>query len=413
MKKHIILVRGCAGAGKSTIAQLFSGFTVFSADDYFDKLGQYDRSKLKEAHRWCFNETENAMRFNLNVAVANTFTREWEMKEYFELADQYGYQISTIIVENRHGNKSVHNVPSDRVKAMADRFEIQLIPPTNYEDLVKVKTYSNGLSLHKYKSSVFYNNRWGEHPLLLDARGIVLDENGKIIQYPFTKIFNRFENGTNIPDEEMVTALEKINGFMSAVTLYNNEILVSTTGSLDSDFVKMAKEKLPMDTIVGELDDNISYCFEIVHENDPHIIVEKPGAYLIGGRRKFRNSPQLSVEFLKEKAARMGVMFPDYRICKFGDIVADAKKSKREGWVVYSQESDKSLKIKTPYYLVSKFIARKKDMSVMFSNNYRQHFDEEFYPLCEYLQKIYNGDLFMQISEQRRLEIIREYFNVQ
>jgi hypothetical protein len=64
---------------------------------------------------------------NLNkIFVANTFTQEWEMEPYFQLAEKYGYNIVTMIVENRHGGKNVHDVPDEPIKKMRDRFSIQL-----------------------------------------------------------------------------------------------------------------------------------------------------------------------------------------------------------------------------------------------------------------------------------------------
>lgn len=60
------------------------------------------------------------------IAVSNTFTQEWEMEPYFEMAKKYGYKVFTMIVENRHGNKSVHDVPEDKVEQMKNRFEFKL-----------------------------------------------------------------------------------------------------------------------------------------------------------------------------------------------------------------------------------------------------------------------------------------------
>ena len=60
------------------------------------------------------------------IVIANTFTQEWEMKEYFELAERYNYRVHTVIVENRHGSENVHNVPEDKLLKMKERFEIKL-----------------------------------------------------------------------------------------------------------------------------------------------------------------------------------------------------------------------------------------------------------------------------------------------
>jgi phenolic acid decarboxylase len=58
--------------------------------------------------------------------VANTFTEEWEMETYYEMANRYKYRVHSIIVENRHGNTNIHNVPSEKIEQMKNRFEIKL-----------------------------------------------------------------------------------------------------------------------------------------------------------------------------------------------------------------------------------------------------------------------------------------------
>ena len=87
---------------------------------------KFDISKLKEAHLWCQGNVEYNMKEGNNIVVSNTFTQEWEMKPYFDLAEKYNYQVTTLIVENRHNSKNVHNVPEDILQKMKDRFEIVL-----------------------------------------------------------------------------------------------------------------------------------------------------------------------------------------------------------------------------------------------------------------------------------------------
>jgi hypothetical protein len=60
------------------------------------------------------------------IVVSNTFTQEWEMEPYFELAKKYGYKVFSLIVENRHGGTNVHNVPEDKIEQMKNRFSIKL-----------------------------------------------------------------------------------------------------------------------------------------------------------------------------------------------------------------------------------------------------------------------------------------------
>ena len=131
--KELILLRGVPGCGKSTLAKLLVGDKDYchkEADMYFiDGKGNYnfDPSKIKDAHAWCKEETEFVMKYEHSpVVVSNTFTQEWEMESYYELAKTWGYTVFSIIVENRHGGVNEHGVPADKIKQMIDRFEIKL-----------------------------------------------------------------------------------------------------------------------------------------------------------------------------------------------------------------------------------------------------------------------------------------------
>jgi len=137
MNKILTLVRGLPGSGKSTFANLITNkFSICEADLFFyDKEGNYnfDGSKLKLAHVWCFNQVRTRMEDNkLNpqfypeIVVSNTFTQEWEMEKYYELAEEYGYKVFSIIVENRHDGVNQHGVPAEKLEQMKNRFEVKL-----------------------------------------------------------------------------------------------------------------------------------------------------------------------------------------------------------------------------------------------------------------------------------------------
>lgn len=132
--KNLYLLRGLPGSGKSTLAEQLGG-SHFETDKYFiGENGEYnfDGSKLKEAHQWCQDSVANAMVLNHTtgenetIVVSNTFTQEWEMKPYMDMAKNWGYRVFSIIVENRHVGVNQHGVPDEKLQQMNDRFEIKL-----------------------------------------------------------------------------------------------------------------------------------------------------------------------------------------------------------------------------------------------------------------------------------------------
>lgn len=131
MDKMLYLIRGLPGAGKSTFArQLASTFCAehVEADMFFMLRGQYvfDVRELHNAHKWCQERSEFLMDLGRPVVVSNTFTTEKELKPYLALAEKYGYRVTSLIVENRHGNQSVHNVPEETLVKMKNRFSVKL-----------------------------------------------------------------------------------------------------------------------------------------------------------------------------------------------------------------------------------------------------------------------------------------------
>jgi predicted kinase len=124
--KELILLRGLPGSGKSTFAKRICNQHV-ETDMFFMEGGEYkfDASKLKQAHEWCQWKTENWMKMRYHIVVSNTFTQEWEMEPYYKLAEQYGYRVHSIIMENRHNGVNEHNVPEDKLEQMKKRFEVK------------------------------------------------------------------------------------------------------------------------------------------------------------------------------------------------------------------------------------------------------------------------------------------------
>jgi predicted kinase len=128
----LYLIRGVPGAGKSTFAnRLLLGRLVdyvFEADDHFYDFDGYkfDASKLGDAHEMCQLNARKCLFGGYNVAVSNTSVSEWEVGIYETMAIECKARFVSIIVENRHGNSSIHGVPLEKVEQMKKRFSVKL-----------------------------------------------------------------------------------------------------------------------------------------------------------------------------------------------------------------------------------------------------------------------------------------------
>lgn len=269
-----------------------------------------------------------------------------------------------------------------------------------------------GLFVIKYKNKVFYDALWT--PELEEMRGVVVDKDFNVVIRPFRKIYNYNENEATIPLDEDVIAVEKINGFMAALTYVpKHGILVSTTGSLDSPFVELAKKHINTEIInwVGRQQLHITYLFEVCdQENDPHIIQESHGLHLIGARNVHTGEllSQIRLDEIQDEWGELGVVTrrPRWNETKFQQVLHWTQYGQNEGYVVYGKTT--TLKIKTPYYLTAKFLARVKPEKLEHALVNRERVDEEFYPLLDKIQtdKVY----FDSLDEQARLNYIRAFF---
>jgi predicted kinase len=131
--KHLIIIRGLPGAGKTTLANLLAEnkYPVFSIDDYFSnsETGAYhfEFSKNHLAYKACEQSVEQAMQSHaIKIFVHNVFSYKWEMEPYFALAQKYNYTVHVITVENYHGNKNTHQISDEQIQKMAEKFKVKL-----------------------------------------------------------------------------------------------------------------------------------------------------------------------------------------------------------------------------------------------------------------------------------------------
>lgn len=132
MTQTLYLVRGIPGSGKTTRAQQLvtqcndQGVAVshLEADQFFTDIdGQYTfvPSQIRQAHEWCRRQTRTALDDGDVVVVANTFTQNWELKDYIDMA--LAKSIPVVIIQCCGQWNNVHGVPPEKVQGMLDRFE--------------------------------------------------------------------------------------------------------------------------------------------------------------------------------------------------------------------------------------------------------------------------------------------------
>lgn len=284
-----------------------------------------------------------------------------------------------------------------------------------------------GLTLYKYGKRVFYDNLWGECSSLVRARGIVFDIAGAIVQNPFTKVFNLNENGATLPLETKIVAPLKMNGYMASVSLHpmvEDQLLVTTTGSFDSEFAKLTKkfmnEKRVWGPILRELKKlpRTTLLFEVLHPSDPHIVQyanDDMGFYLIGARECGPESLEMTEAVLDEMAAKIGdsVMRAPWERCTAGELIDKARSANNiEGWMIRLDDGDQKtqMKLKTPWYLTTKFVGRMTDAKVkhMYTNptDFKKSIDEEFYFLVDKLMKAVTMEEFQMLEKSERVSLV-------
>lgn len=283
--------------------------------------------------------------------------------------------------------------------------------------LVKQKRYENGLSVFKYARKVFYDALWNTDPLLLEARGIVLNDAGEKVIWPFTKVFNHNENGAgaDLSLKAEIIAPRKVNGFMAACRFYNGKLIVSTTGSLDSDFAVLARTYIEKLNGLKTFARDHTLLFEICDASDPHIVEEEAGAYLIGARN-MQSGEMESEKFLDSTGYMIGAKRPEVFYGTFGELWHMAQTCKHEGYMVIDAETGETImKIKSPHYLTKKFLMRMgaKKVDSMFDNKeeFLKAVDEEFYSVVHYITRWFDADKWKAKTDQERREVIEMYFH--
>lgn len=268
-------------------------------------------------------------------------------------------------------------------------------------------------SVLKYDRNVFYDNLWGTDPALLECRGHVQDSSGRTIAMPLTKVFNYLENnaGSQLKDDTIVWVERKINGSMFHVTNTQEGLLFGTTGSAvlgnvetTNDFLNRGRDLfyLTVDpALFSKQPDYITFVFEVVDNvNDPHIVDDADGLYLLAGRSVTGTLlPRSDIELFTAKNNHNRdhkLKLAETKIITFGELVKEVKTCRHEGYMVMGSYGY-ICKLKSPFYLNKKRV-KKITSAKLFSKNWREYFDDDFYAIIEEIHSKYTKDEWEELT---------------
>lgn len=288
--------------------------------------------------------------------------------------------------------------------------------------------HPDGFKIYKYGKKVHFKRLWKTNPVFEKARGLVLDISGNIVVHPFDKIYNygEYDTGLNVEKDRTIHVVEKLNGFLGCISKhpFKEELLFSTTGSLTSPFIQYIKDFVNYESEKNLLNyfknNKQTLMFEVIHPEDKHIIEydkEQHGLWLIGARGlNFSDKPLNEIE-LDKIAQKTGFRRGFWYEAKFGEVLEKLQDSELEGFMIRDASTDDTLmKIKTNYYLVTKFIGRlgPKMTQLMFSNpeKFKQdHVDEEFFPMVDFIVKDKKKEDFEIMDSKERVDYVRSIVN--
>ena len=170
----------------------------------------------------------------------------------------------------------------------------------NEGTLLKNKNADKTLTLFRYKTGI---SNWSD-PTIRQSRGIVFDNDGRVVVRPYDKFFNyhqykwlETENAENLSsnmtllqkkevqrmteweDNKPFRVEEKLDGSLMCVSVLNNELLVTASGSIDGEhsqyFYNMLKEKFSVVELekLKEMIKGKTAIFEYIHPNiDPKVV---------------------------------------------------------------------------------------------------------------------------------------------
>lgn len=136
---------------------------------------------------------------------------------------------------------------------------------------INTNSFYPNLIICKYSQKCVYKQQWNIFTLM--ARGLILDiKNKKVIARTMPKFFNYGEIEHNLVFKEDFTVTEKYDGSCVTIFYFNDQWMVSTLGSFNSDQSKWAKDYLYNNIAINKLDTTVTYMAEVIYKANKIVV---------------------------------------------------------------------------------------------------------------------------------------------
>ncbi len=225
----------------------------------------------------------------------------------------------------------------------------------------------DGMYLYTYSDKVIVPRN---HPVLIKCRGLILDKNGNVLNYPFDRFFNPHEKESTDIHWDTAQIQEKIDDSLICVFHYNGEWQVTTRGSFypnpiaEVDFADLFRTYFSNFDLLNE---NFCYMFGLVTDQNRIVTWYDEQFVALLGIRNLETLQELPYPKVRRMAEYLQVRSP--RIYESKNVEECIKlfstlKDDEEGFVVVDINSNR-LKLKQDSYLALSKIKMLKDDDIL------------------------------------------------
>lgn len=208
------------------------------------------------------------------------------------------------------------------------------------------------LRIYKYSKETQYTKNWNEATLV--SRGIILDNDGRVIARPYRKFFNYGE----LSEEERaelkgpIVVSDKLDGSLgiSYIDPADGEFKLASSGSFLSEMAQHATE-IYKERYKGTWgpEEGYTYLYEVIYpENRIVVNYEGEDDIILTGKVNIKTGRSVPLTEITEWPGRKAEVF------SFNSIEEVAKSPYRpntEGFVIHYPETDKRVKVKYEEYV--------------------------------------------------------------